>query len=161
MDEVRADRVHGAVREPRRDGPGEHRPGLRDRVDPALVALRRAERSAVVVVAAPIPLAVPCPFQAAGEAMGFAAVALAPCRVSSGDAERYEVAQDGVKEEAEPGALAAPRPSDAVHPVVPVTAAHEREAVDARRQPAVERAHAVLEQRAPPPPPPTPHNTPP
>ena len=35
------------------------RPRLRDRVDPALVARRRAERRAVVEVAAPVPVAVP------------------------------------------------------------------------------------------------------
>ena len=64
-DEVRADRVHRAVREPRRGRAGEHRPGLGDRVDRALVALRRAERRAVVVVPAPVPLAVPGPLQRA------------------------------------------------------------------------------------------------
>ena len=53
-----------------------------------------------------------------------------------------------MEEEAEPDALAAPLPPDAVHPVVPVPAPHERQAVGARGEPAVEGAHAVLEERA-------------
>ena len=58
-------------------------------------------------------------------------------------AERDEVAEDGVEEEAQPHALAAPFPSDAVHAVVPVAGAHERQPVRAPRERAVERATAV------------------
>ena len=56
---ARADGVHRALGEALRHGAGEHRPRLRDRIDLALVVLRRSERRAVVVVAAAIPLAVP------------------------------------------------------------------------------------------------------
>ena len=53
-----------------------------------------------------------------------------------------------MQEEAEPGALAASLPSDAVHAVVPVAAADERQAVGAGGQALVDRAQAVLEERA-------------
>jgi hypothetical protein len=46
----------GALRLPR---PGEHAPGLRDRVDAAFLAGGRAERRAVVELAPPVPAAVP------------------------------------------------------------------------------------------------------
>jgi hypothetical protein len=54
-----------------------------------------------------------------------------------------------VQEEAEPGALAAPLAADAVHAVVPVAGADQRQAVGAAGQPAVDGAQAVLEEGAP------------
>ena len=53
-----------------------------------------------------------------------------------------------MEEEAEPGALAAALPAHAVHAVVPVAAADERQAVRAGGQALVDRAQAVLEERA-------------
>ena len=58
-DERRADGVHRALGEALGHRAGEHGPRLRDRIDPALVVLRRAERRPVVVIAAAIPFAVP------------------------------------------------------------------------------------------------------
>ena len=53
-----------------------------------------------------------------------------------------------MEEEAQPGALAAALPAHAVHPVVPVSAAEERQPVRAGGQALVDRAQAVLEERA-------------
>jgi hypothetical protein len=53
--QVGADGVHGAFRVANGNRAREHRPGLNGRVDPALVVLGRAERLAVVIVAAPVP----------------------------------------------------------------------------------------------------------
>ena len=53
-----------------------------------------------------------------------------------------------MEEEAQPGALAAALPADAVHPVVPVSASHEGQPVRAGGQALVDRAQAVLEERA-------------
>ena len=143
-----ADGVHGAFRVAHGNRAREHRPGLDDGVDPALVVLGRAQRRAVVVVAAPVPLAVPGLLQHAAEPAGLAAVALGPGLVPPGFAERRELAQDGVEEEAHPGALPAPFPSHAVHAVVPVPAPHEGKAVGARGQSPVDGAQAMLEERA-------------
>ena len=53
-----------------------------------------------------------------------------------------------MQEEAEPGALAAPCRADAVHAVVPVAGADERQAVRAGGDALVDRPDAVLEERA-------------
>ena len=58
-DQFALDRRHGARRALAVRGARNHRPRLRDRIDPAFVARRRAERRAVVEPAAPIPVAVP------------------------------------------------------------------------------------------------------
>ena len=109
--EVGADRVHRAVREARRRRAGEHRPRLGDRVDLALVALRRAERRAVVVVAAPVPLAVPGFARARTRGGPPRRGSDRPGRRLRARAQRREVGEDRVEEEAEPGALAAPLPA--------------------------------------------------
>ncbi len=53
------DRGHGALRASRIGGAADHAPGLRDRVDFALIVFRRSERRAVVEIGAQIPIAVP------------------------------------------------------------------------------------------------------
>ena len=53
-----------------------------------------------------------------------------------------------MQEEAEPGALAASCRPDAVHAVVPVAAADERQAVGAGGEALVDRANAMFEERA-------------
>ena len=53
-----------------------------------------------------------------------------------------------MNEEAEPRALSQPLRADQVHPVIPVTAAHQRQSVAAHRQALVDRANAMLEQRS-------------
>src|SRR5207244_10648268 len=104
---------------------GEDRPGLRERVDAALVARRRAERRAVVVVGAPVPCAVPAGLlERRGERRAVRTVALRAVTVRPALRERDEAAEHVVEEEAEPDALAAALPPDAVHAVVPVPRAH-------------------------------------
>ena len=132
-----------------RHGAGQHRPRLRDRIDAALVVLRRAQRRAVVVVAAPVPLAVP------GRARARRRAAAPPAgsdrraaRSSRRIADRRKRGEDGVQEEAEPRALAAALRPDAVHPVVPVAAADQRQPVRADGQALVDRANAMFEERA-------------
>ena len=121
---------------------------MRDRVDPALVVLGGAQGRAVIIVAAPVPLAVPSLLQHAGEAPGLVAVALGACLVAPPPAERGELAQDTVEEEAQPHALPASFPSHAVHAVVPVSAPHERKPVGAHREPFVDGAEAMFEERS-------------
>src|SRR5207245_3459274 len=112
------DRLRGALG---RRHAGEDRPGLRERVDPALVARRRAERRAVVVVGAPVPRAVPAGLlERRRERRTVLAVAPRTRAVPAALAERDEAAEHVVEEEAEPDALAAALPPDAVHAVVPI-----------------------------------------
>ena len=100
-DQERAHAVHRAIRKPGRHRARQHRPRLRERIDPALVVLRRSERRPVVVVAAAVPLAVPRLHQRVGEAPRLAAVALGSRRRRSlprrSDAKAVST---GVQEEA-------------------------------------------------------------
>ena len=74
----------------------------------------------------------------------------APCcgadRLLARVGERREGGERGVQEPAEPDALALPQFADAVHAVVPVAGADQRQAVGAERQALIERAGAMLEQ---------------
>src|SRR4029079_7390462 len=58
-DQFALDRRHGSGDALAVPGPGNHRPSLRDRIDPALFACRRAKRRTVVEPAAQIPVSVP------------------------------------------------------------------------------------------------------
>ena len=145
-DEVAADGVHRTLGAISRRGLREHRPRLRDRVDLAFITLCRPERPAVIEIGAPIPLAVPGQLEGASQAAGFSAVALRELRFLSKVGNRRELVQHVMKEPAEPDALAAAFRADAVHPVVPITTANQRQPVNAGREAAIDRAHAMLEK---------------
>ena len=70
-------------------------------------------------------------------------VGVAPCLGRLG-----EGAQGGDQEPGDPDALPASPGADPVHPVVPVAGAHQGEAVRAESHPSLERADAVVVQRA-------------
>ena len=130
-------------------GAGDHRPGLRDGIDAAFVVRRRAERRAVVEIGAPIPFAVPSfalerLLKRSG--MRSPALARASCspRASAIGAKAMSAACRN-----QPSQTLSPLPAfaDAIHAVVPVAGAHQRQAVRAEREAVVERARAMLEQR--------------
>jgi hypothetical protein len=60
----------------------------------------------------------------------------------------HEATERRVEEPSEPHALASPPVADAVHPVVPITGADQRQAMLADVQAPVERTSAMLEERA-------------
>ena len=126
----------------------QHRPGLRDRIDPAFAIRRRAQRRAVVEVGAPIP----SPSHASSAAAfkrhaRFAVTRARSCspRASASSAKRGSTPA----EPGQPDAFALPVFADAVHPVIPVACADERQAVRPAVEADVDGARAVLEQRAP------------
>ena len=132
----------------RRGRARDHRPGLRDGVDAALVVRRRAERRAVVVVGAAVPAAVPARgLERVAQRGLVVTLPRQPDVVATALAQRGEVLEDAVEEEADPDALTASLATDAVHAVVPVARAHERQPVRAARHAVVERATAVLVER--------------
>src|SRR4029453_790186 len=63
VEKMRADSVQGAFCVLSRHGFGKHGPRLRNRIDPTFRAMHRAQRRSVIVVAAPVPLAIPAQFQ--------------------------------------------------------------------------------------------------
>ena len=131
-----------------RRGAGQHRPGLRDRVDLALVVLRRAQRRAVVVVAAPVPLAVPGLLQHAGQPAGLARVARGPRRVAAASHSGDELAAAPCAGTS-PSQTLSPRPwrptrfMPSFQSPLPISG----QAVGAGGQALVDGAHAVLEER--------------
>ena len=131
--------------------PGEHGPGLRDRVDPAFVARRRAERRAVVEGSRAGTSRRPRPRARAPRAadVGMGAPASARVRARACLGERREQARAS-RSRNQPSQTLSPLPAlaDAVHAVVPVAGADQRQAVRAgQREALVEPAGAVLEQR--------------
>ena len=116
-------------------GAREHRPGLRDQVDAAFLVERRAERRAVVEEGAPEPGAVPAGAVQRSDASRARAAcqrcARAPVAARLG--ERREALDHAAQEPGEPDRFAAAFVADAVHAVVPVAGAHQRQAVRADR----------------------------
>ncbi len=146
--EVFLDGRHGAAAPIVVPGAGEDGPGLRDRVDPALLVLRGAERRSVVEIGAPVPVPVPgFPLDRHLQRVHVRAPPLCPLGVSALPGEPGELPEVGVEEPGEPDALALPLAADAVHSVVPVSGPHQRQAVRPDGEAAVERAGAVLEER--------------
>ena len=141
------DGVHRPRRARRLRRPREHGPGLRDRVDPALVGSVRARADVPSSSKArryqspsqpsPRPR---CGSSAAGRRQRRARPASPRARTAP--ANRVSVAtRNQASQTLSPG----PAAPDPVHAVVPVAAADERQAVRARVQAALQRPHAVLE----------------
>ena len=148
-DQLAFDRRHGAGRALGIGRARDHRPGLRDRIDPAFVARRRAERRAVVEPGAPIPVAIPgLALERGLQRAGVRSPRCGAGRVAARVGERREGAERRVKQPAEPDALALAKFADAVHAVVPVAGADQRQSVRADLEAGIEPARAVLEQRA-------------
>ena len=65
-------------------------------------------------------------------------------RIAMGSRQAGELREHVVEEKAQPDALAAAFVADPVHAVVPIPAAHQRQAVRAEPQPVLDCAHAVV-----------------
>ena len=144
-DQLFLHRVHGLFRPRARRRAGDDRPGLGQGVDAALRITVATERRAVVVIGAAVPGAIPAAcLQGIGETVTVLAVTGEARPIVAAFAQRQEVAENLIQEKPEPDALAAPFPSDAVHTVVPVARAHQRQAVFTAGERAVEGAATVL-----------------
>src|SRR5436190_6608644 len=138
---------HGTPGTGRLGRPGDHAPGLWDGVDAALRAARRSERRSVVIVASPVPVAVPrlllerCSQRCR--------VGQPPCRaliLLTCSCQRRESHECCLQEPSEPDAFAPAPLAHAVHAVVPVAGADQRQTVFSDLQALVERSRAVLEE---------------
>src|SRR5687768_12029519 len=145
LDQMAVDRIHRLVRALGAARAGQHRPALRNRIDPAFRTGRAAKPRAVGKVRAPIPVAAP--------ALALEAVAQRPCLRVAAMRERgvpvavgelAEARQHVEQKEPEPDALAAAARPDVVHAVVPVARADERQPALTEPQPALDRSYAVL-----------------
>ncbi len=146
--EIVVDRGHGAGLT---DGIGrrrDHAPRLRDRIDAARVVDRGAEGRPIIEVRAPIPVAVPGLMERRLERVHITLPLLGALPFPAGAGQRRPLGKDRMQEPPEPDALPFPLGAHFVHPVVPIPGAHQRQAVRADRQAPIERARAVLEERA-------------
>ena len=148
-DQFALNRRHGPLCARRLASPGDHRPGLGNRINAALVIRGGTQRRAVVEPGTAVPIAIPglalqCGLQRVGMRT--------PCRRAGGVAarigQRRECAQRCVQQPAEPDALALPQLADPVHAVVPITCAHQRQSAIANFEAGIESARAMLEQGA-------------
>ncbi len=126
---------------------GDHAPRLRDGVDLALDTLARTERRAVVVIAAPVPLTVPaCAFERASQGRCERQPARRALIVCTPACIRNECVDRRDEKPRKPRAFAATFFADAVHAVVPVAGADERQPACTQRQTDVDRTRAVFVQ---------------
>ncbi|MNM49875.1 hypothetical protein D3C81_608920 [compost metagenome] len=140
-------RGHGGLCSLGRGNPGQHRPALCQRVDAALLVARRAQQLAVVEPGAQVPAAVPgMLFQVFGQGGRLLAALQGEGAVAVAQGEAGERPQYLVTEETQPHAFAKALFADAVHAVIPVPAAHQRQAVGAILQGMPEGALAMLVQ---------------
>ena len=148
-DQALIHRLHRLARALRIAGAADDRPALRQGIDLTFRIGLRAERLAVVEVGAAIPLAVP------GVLLD---VFLQLLRLRRGSVRRRQrpvalprqlgkLRQHVVEEEGEPDAFAAAVFADQVHAVVPIAAAHQRQAVFAEFQAVLDGAHAMFVER--------------
>ena len=146
-EQVGFERLHGLLGALRLRGAGDHAPGLRDGVDLAFVIRGRAQGRAVVEEPAAIPLAIPAMrFQRVAQLAGVAEPPRGEREFAARLRQRSKGIERGVQEPAQPHALAAAMFAHAIHAVVPVARADERQAVHAEIG-AVQPAAAMLEQR--------------
>ena len=120
----------------------------RDRIDLAVVALRRAERRAVVEVGSAVPRSVPpCALYRFVVVVGPLHELIAHCLISARCRVLGEFPERHDQEPRQPHALSLSLDSDSVHSIVPVAASHERKPVLANGAPSPQRADAVIVQR--------------
>jgi hypothetical protein len=119
-----------------------------NRIDAALRPLGGAERSAVVEVGAPIPVAVPRHLEVARQPLALRSPATRVVEIAAQASDRGEFREDPREEPAQPHALSAAKMTDAVHAVVPVSGADQRQPVRSAGDGSVDGARAVLVQRA-------------
>ena len=136
---------HGLARARRIACPRNHRPGLGDGIDAAFIAGGRAERRAIIVIAALIPLAIPgLAFQRRFQGVHMAAPFLRPLRFAARVGNFRKARHRRAMQPGQPDAFAMAVFANPVHAVVPIARSHQRQAVAAQRQAVVEGQRAML-----------------
>src|SRR5678809_674407 len=104
------------------------------------------DRCAVIVVRAAIPLPIPrCLLDGIDIRIGLAPEGFGACGISAGLGMRSKPAQRRREKPCKPHALSLSTYSDAIHPVVPVSASHQRKSVLSSRCSAIQNVNAVIE----------------
>src|SRR4029079_1728638 len=134
-DQFALDCRHGSGDALARPGPGNHRPRLRDRIDPALFARRRAKRRTVIEPAPQIPISVPrLTRERLCESGGLCSPSVGAVCFVARIGERSEGCERCMQEPTEPNTLALPAFANAIHAVIPVAGTNQWQAMDAERE---------------------------
>src|SRR6476620_980615 len=135
MNKALIDGVHGLTRALGIAGAADHRPALRQRIDLAFEVCLRAERFAVVEIGAPIPLAVPRIFlDVFPQLLRLSQATLRETHVLTPARHFSKLPEHIVKKKGEPNTFATAFFSYQVHPVIPITGAHQGQTVLAELQ---------------------------
>src|SRR6266852_9768464 len=127
---------------------GNNRPRLHNRIDAAFIVLRRAPRCAVIEEGAAIPVAVPTAFgQCLLEAFEMFAVLTAARALVARVAIRCKSSQRRVEKPSDPNTFALAQVAYPIHAVVPIARTHQRQAMLAYSQTAIECARTVFKHR--------------
>src|SRR5262245_3904330 len=145
---MRADCVHGAFCVLCRHGFGKHGPRLRNRIDPTFRAMHGSQRGSVVVVTAPIPLAIPAQFQHRAQTACLVTITIGSLTIALCVANWRECREYRVQEKSEPSAFTTAGFSDSVETIVPVATADERQSVGPDSQAFFDGTNTVLENRS-------------
>ena len=125
-----------------------NRPALRQRIDLTFRIGGGAKRFSVIEVRAAIPLAVPgLLLDVLLQLLGLGEATLGKGSVVASARQFCKLGQHVVQEESQPNAFAATLVAHQIHPVVPVAATHERQAMLAEFKPVFDGANAMLIQR--------------
>ena len=129
-------------------GAADDRPALRQGIDLTFRIGAGAKGFSVVEVRAAIPLAVPgLLLDVLLQLMGLGEATLGKGSVVASARQFGKLGQHVVEEESQPDTFAAPLFAHQIHPVVPVAATHERQAMLAEFEPVFDGANAMLIQR--------------
>src|SRR4051812_22232316 len=122
-----------------------HCPRLNQRINLAFIALGGTDRLAIIVVRAPIPLAVPTAcVQRLAKTFAIRLIPRNPFRITSARTYWQHSFEHIVDKKPEPDALSPTLPANAAESVVPVAATDERQAMCSRRQPSIECTTTML-----------------
>src|SRR5204862_4409629 len=129
-------------------GPADHRPALRQRIDLTFRIRLRTERSAVVEVGAPVPLAVPgVLLDVLLQLLCFSEAAFGEGDVLAGPGQFGDLREHIIKKKSQPDTFATSLFTHHVHAVVPIARTDQRQAVFAESQTVLDGAHAMLVER--------------
>ena len=127
--------------------PRKHRPRLRNRIDATFPVPRRPKRRAVVIECTQIPASIPgVLLQRQRQLRSPLPIRRRLLPIAAPHADACKARQRTVQKPAQPDTLPASFPAHAVHPVIPVAAAHQRQAVRTARCPTLNRTSAMLKE---------------
>src|SRR5947209_5077599 len=122
-------------------------PGLRQRINAAFVVLSGAQGRSIIEIRPAIPLAIPpMLLHGAPQALRLVAIVSGTFCFAARLRESGEVRQDRQQKPTVPNALALSGTTHAIHAVIPIAGAHERQSMRSEAESVLQCPHAVLIQ---------------